>query len=416
MATVRISQLTAITTPTDDDVLIINDADTNTRKITFGNLTSGLLNTSGTSQTKSGALVIGSNLTIGGNLIVDTDTLFVNATTDRVGIGTLSPNATLDVDGNIHIRNQGTLEFGDSNDSNFIGLRSPSAIASNFTLTLPATLPAQGNFITYDTAGVGSFAAETAFASNELRAPYIGARGVGGNNGEVRLYELITNGGQYIALRAPGNLASTTYYTLPGTYPGSNGLVLASDTTGNLSWVAGGGGGGGAAGSSGDVQFNAGGVLGAEAAFNYNSGSNILSLTNLDASGSLSVDGTITHGNIVEHVVFNDTEVTYLSSLLVNLGQQAAFTGYKLIVAAKDGTTGDVEMYEHFIVQDGVGGISEVTGSNVQAPTPGTFLTSLSTTVSSGDIVCNITNAVSGSTIAIAVTAVKMAVPGLAPS
>lgn len=296
MATIRISQLTAISAPTDDDILIINDADTNTRKITFANLTQGLLNTSATAQTKSGNLTVGGTLTAA-NLTVDTDTLFVNGTTNRVGIGTASPNTDLDVDGNIHIRNQGVLEFGDSNDSNFIGLRAPSAITTNFTLTLPSAAPTQGNFITYDSSGLGSFAAETSFASNELRAPYIGARGVGGNNGEVRLYELITNGGEYISLRAPGNLASTIYYTLPGTYPGSSGFVLSSDTSGALSWVS---NGAAAAGSPGYVQFNVSGSLGSDSTFTFNDATNTLSVSNLDVgvdvgiAGDLGVDGGLT--------------------------------------------------------------------------------------------------------------------------
>ena len=410
MATVRISQLTAITTPTDDDVLIINDADTNTRKITFGNLTAGLLNTSGVAQTKSGSLSIGGNLTAVGNLTVDTDTLFVDSTNNRVGIRTTAPGETLDVSGNVRVRNQGVVQLGDSNNSNYIGLRSPSAIATDFVLTLPNALPTQGNFITYDTAGLGSFAAETAFASNELRAPYLGARGVGSNVGEVRFYELVTNGGQYISFQAPGNLSSVTSYTLPGSYPASNGLVLASDTTGNLSWVAGGGGGGGAAGSGGDVQFNDGGILGAEAAFNYNSASNTLSLTNLSA------DGVITQGSITERAVFSNTNVAALSALVIDLGTQASFQGYKLIITAKDTTTGFVEMYEHFIVQDGLSGISEVTGANVQAPVPGTFLTTPSATISAGSIECAITNtAVSANPLAIAVTVLKIVIPGLLP-
>lgn len=316
MATVRISQLTAITTPTDDDVLIINDADTNTRKISFANLTAGLLSTSGTAQTKAGALSIGGTLTAAGNLVVDTDTLFVDAANSRVGIGTITPGEDLDIDGNVRVRNQGVLQLGDSNNSNYIGLRSPSAIATDFVLTLPNALPAQGNFITYDTAGLGSFSADTAFANNELRAPYVGARGVGSNSGEVRLYELITNGGEYIALQAPGNLAATTYYTLPGTYPGSNGFVLSSTTTGSLSWVS---NGAAAAGSPGYVQFNTGGSLDADSTFTFNAATNTLSAENINVGvnigvgGDLQVDGdvmlskTITAGGTTGAQTINKT-------------------------------------------------------------------------------------------------------------
>lgn len=410
MATIRISQLTAISAPTDDDILIINDADTNTRKITFANLTQGLLNTSATAQTKSGNLTVSGTLTAA-NLTVDTDTLFVNGTTNRVGIGTATPNTDLDVDGNIHIRNQGVLELGDSNDSNFIGLRAPNAITSNFTLTLPSALPVgSSNIMVTDTSGNVTFPADTSYSGGYLNSGGFGVR----NAGEVRFYELNTNGGEYISLKAPGNLAGPTDYTLPGTYPGSNGFVLSSDTTGNLSWVS---NASAAAGSSGYVQFNTGGSLDADSTFSFNAATNTLSVQQLDCgsggvstSGDVEVDGAIDHNGIAEYTVHSDTTVATATSLDVGLGAQGSFTGYKLVIVARDSVTGDVETYEHLIVQDGSGGISEMTGANVQAPTPGTFLTTPSTAVSGGNIVCSITNtAASGNSLSVAATATAIA-------
>lgn len=53
----------------------------------------------------AGGLVFGSAvtdfITVSGDLVVDTDVLVVNATTDRVGIGTATPGYPLDVSGNI---------------------------------------------------------------------------------------------------------------------------------------------------------------------------------------------------------------------------------------------------------------------------------------------------------------------------
>lgn len=310
MATIRISQLTAISAPTDDDILIINDADTNTRKITFANLTQGLLNTSATAQTKSGNLTVGGTLTAA-NLTVDTDTLFVNGTTNRVGIGTPTPNTDLDVDGNVHIRNQGVLELGDSNDSNFIGLRAPSAITSNFTLTLPSALPVgSSNIMVTDTSGNVTFPADTSYSGGYLNSGGFGVR----NAGEVRFYELNTNGGEYISLKAPGNLAGPTDYTLPGTYPGSSGFVLSSDTTGNLSWVS---NGAAAAGSAGYVQFNVAGSLGSDSTFTFNDATDTLSVSNVDVgvdlgvAGNLSVDGDVVLGDLnTDGISFNGSVVT----------------------------------------------------------------------------------------------------------
>ena len=154
MATVRISQLTAITTPTDDDVFIINDADTNTRKISFANLTQGLLNDSSTPQTKLGSLTIGGTLTASTNFVVDTNTFFVDATNNRVGVRTVAPDVELDVDGTVHVRNANPVRFGDANNSNYVALKSPSVVAANFTLTLPDALPAVTNLLVSNSAGV----------------------------------------------------------------------------------------------------------------------------------------------------------------------------------------------------------------------------------------------------------------------
>jgi len=153
MATVRISQLTAITTPTDDDILIINDADTNTRKISFANLTQGLLNSGSTLQTKSGPLTVQGLLTAGGDFVVDTNTFYVDSTNNRVGIKNTSPDVELDVDGTIRVRNANAVQFGDANNSNYVAVKSPGVVASNFTLTLPDALPLATNLLTTNAAG-----------------------------------------------------------------------------------------------------------------------------------------------------------------------------------------------------------------------------------------------------------------------
>ena len=45
----------------------------------------------------------------------------------------------------------------------------------------------------------------------------------------------------YVRFQEPGALASTTTYTLPGSYPASNGYALTSTTAGVMSWAANGG-------------------------------------------------------------------------------------------------------------------------------------------------------------------------------
>jgi hypothetical protein len=49
----------------------------------------------------SGAIAVSGATTISGNLTVDTNTLFVNASNNRVGIGMTTPTVELDVSGDI---------------------------------------------------------------------------------------------------------------------------------------------------------------------------------------------------------------------------------------------------------------------------------------------------------------------------
>lgn len=160
MATIRISQLTAITTPTDDDILIINDADSNTRKITFANLTQSFLNDGSTAQTKTGALTLDGVLTANNDLIVDTSTFVVDVVNDRVGVRTASPEVELDVDGTIRASSANPVQFADSDNSNWAAIKAPANIASNYTLTLPGAVPSEtGYVLSATTAGVLSWIA-----------------------------------------------------------------------------------------------------------------------------------------------------------------------------------------------------------------------------------------------------------------
>jgi len=63
---------------------------------------------------------------------------------------------------------------------------------------------------------------------------------------EIRFLELPTNGTNYVAFKAPDNIASNVIWTLPNS-DGTSGQVLTTNGAGVLSWttVSGGGGGGG---------------------------------------------------------------------------------------------------------------------------------------------------------------------------
>lgn len=61
------------------------------------------------------------------------------------------------------------------------------------------------------------------------------------NQGDLRLSEATANGSNYLAMQAASTMASNYTITWPNAVAGSNGYVLSSDTSGNLSWVSSGG-------------------------------------------------------------------------------------------------------------------------------------------------------------------------------
>ncbi len=167
--------------------------------------------------------------------------------------------------------------------------------------------------------------------ANTVIADYAGTVG-----GKITLAEASANGGSSIAIQAPASLAASTTYTLPSA-DGTSGQVLATDSTGGLSWatrsslafgtiavagqsnvvadsasdtltlaagsgitittdagadsitIAASGGGGTPAGSTGQIQYNNAGAFGAEAALYYDATNNRLSV-----GGNTSPTGTIT--------------------------------------------------------------------------------------------------------------------------
>jgi hypothetical protein len=61
------------------------------------------------------------------------------------------------------------------------------------------------------------------------------------DQGDLRLREASANGSSYIALQAAASMAANYTITWPAAVAGTNGFVLSSDTSGNLSWSSAGG-------------------------------------------------------------------------------------------------------------------------------------------------------------------------------
>lgn len=85
-------------------------------------------------------------------------------------------------------------------------------------------------------------------------------------NTEIRITPISSNG---VAGSSTTLTATSPLYVWPASYPPSSGYVLASDTDGNLSWVAQSGGGGTPGGSNTQVQYNDGGAFGGDSGLTY---------------------------------------------------------------------------------------------------------------------------------------------------
>ena len=75
--------------------------------VEFQNAETGLVTT--------GNVSVGKDLTVTGNVAVDTDTLFVDTVNDRLGIGTSSPGASLDVMGDVELNDIFTIKSTQGN-------------------------------------------------------------------------------------------------------------------------------------------------------------------------------------------------------------------------------------------------------------------------------------------------------------
>lgn len=129
-----------------------------------------------------------------------------------------------------------------------------------------------------------------------------GTNGVpGGNVGELQYYAANGFAGipSNVANYSNGNLnLSVTDTKISG---GTNGYVLQTDGSGNISWVAqsGGGGNGSPGGSNTQIQYNDGGLFGGSTGFTFNKVSNLISVPgNLNVANAVNgVDANFT-GNV----------------------------------------------------------------------------------------------------------------------
>ena len=139
-------------------------------------------------DTFTGAVTINSTATITGDLTVDTDTLFVDASTNRVGIGVDSPDSPLHVKGNIndlfevHIHN--AFDDDDDNVPNPTAGIKLSAASNNATIRCFGA-PADGaglHRIDFGSTAANSFLTFSSSDTERMRIDASGNVGIGTTN------------------------------------------------------------------------------------------------------------------------------------------------------------------------------------------------------------------------------------------
>ena len=156
-----------------------------TGNVTGGNLTTAGLVSAGTTITATGN-VAGGNLTTAGRVDATGNVSGGNLTT--AGVVTATGNVTgalIKASSNVEIQNRGILFLNDSDNSNYIGLRSPATLTGNFTYIFPTgygnaaqvlTTNGAGGLTWEDQSGGGGGGGATSFPNSTV-SPVPGSTG-----------------------------------------------------------------------------------------------------------------------------------------------------------------------------------------------------------------------------------------------
>ena len=332
MASIKISELAAVTSVTNDDVLIVNDGDVNTRKITYQNLTSNLVSTGG-GQTINGDLTINGTLNTQG-LVVDTDLITVDTVNNRIGVLSQTPACTLDVGGPIQARDGSAIRMADADTSAYVSLQAPAVVASNTPYTLPGAYPvASGQVLSSSDAGAMSWV--SALIDPMTTVGDIVVRDI--SNTTARLP--VGSTGQVLTAQADGTTAwqnSPAGFADPMTTAGdiiirnsSNittrlgigtvGQSLTVTAGGEVAWEA---SVAGAAGNATEVQFNTGGVLDASSDLTFDTVNARLTANNLTCISDFIVGRNTVLGDTTSDLV--TVNGTFSTALVPNVSGSLA--------------------------------------------------------------------------------------------
>ena len=131
---------------------------------------------------------------------------------------------------NLIIDNDKEIRFREAttNGVNYVSLSAPASLSANLTFTLPSADGTSGQFLKTDGAG------NLSFSSLSFATP-LAVVGDATAGASIRLPEDTDNGSNYVAIKAPDNLASNLTLTLPSA-DGTSGQVLQTNGSGVLSF------------------------------------------------------------------------------------------------------------------------------------------------------------------------------------
>lgn len=200
------------------------------------------------------AAALANGLTFTGAIAAGTPTLAATGSDTNIGLTlvakgtgaiTLKQDSTTlgtwDSNG-LAIEDQTALRLHDTAGSEYVALKSPSALGALYTLTFPDDDGTANQQLTTDGSGVLSWVSHLPLAGGTLTGILNAGRGATAS-GEIRILEDTDDGSNYASFIVPA-LAANTAYTLPAD-DGDAGEQLQTNGSGVLTWEAAGGGGGG---------------------------------------------------------------------------------------------------------------------------------------------------------------------------
>jgi hypothetical protein len=180
-----------------------------------------------TFTTSSGQIVANGDIQMG------TGATIVSADENPVIIGD-----DLQVNNSLSVRSANGAQFYDSDNSNYVALKSPSAVGSNLTFLLPGSDGTSGQFLTTNGSGTLSFATVNSYTDSDVESYLSGGTGVTFSSGEISIGQAVATNSNvtFNNLTLSGNLTvngTTTTVDTTNTTIADNLIELNSGATSN---------------------------------------------------------------------------------------------------------------------------------------------------------------------------------------